>query len=187
MLDQHVVLVGFMGCGKSTVGPLLAKRIGAKFVDVDQYIVRQAGRTIPEIFATEGESGFRQRETEALREILALPPHVIAAGGGLIERAENRQMLRESARCVWLRVPIETLLARVGDDANRPLLQNDPGFVRARKLYASREPLYAEADLHIDASRSPEQSVETIMAALRVRPAGAQRKGGDVNDYRNSS
>lgn len=169
MLDRHVVLIGFMGSGKSTVGPLLARRIGVPFVDLDQYIVRQAGRTIPEIFAEEGESGFRERESNALREILAQPPHVVAAGGGLIERPENRQMLQAQAHRVWLWVPIEQLLERVGNDPNRPMLQNDPGFVRTRKLYAAREPLYAEADLHIDATRSPEDTVETIVAALRVR------------------
>lgn len=174
MLDRHVVLVGFMGCGKSTVGPLLAKRLGAQFIDMDQHIVRQAGRSIPEIFASEGEAGFRDRESDALRAILGLPPLVVAAGGGLIERTENRRLLREAARQIWLRVPIDQLLARVGADPNRPLLQNDPGFSRARKLYACREPLYAEADLHVDAARSPEQTVDTIIAALRAKRAGAQ-------------
>ncbi len=161
-----------MGSGKSTVGPLLARRIGVPFVDLDQYIVRQTGRPIPEIFAAEGESGFRTRESDALREILTQPPLVLAAGGGVIERVENRQMLRDQALCVWLRVPIEVVLERVGNDPNRPLLQNDPGFVRTRRLYAAREPLYAEADIHIDATRSPEETVETIVAALRVRRAG---------------
>src|SRR5690625_4745636 len=166
-----------MGSGKSTIGPLLAKRIGVQFVDVDQYIVRQAGQTIPEIFAAEGESGFRERESDALREILARPPLVVAAGGGLVVRPENRQMLRDQARCVWLRVTIELLLKRLGNDPNRTMLQNDPGFVRARNLYAAREPLYAEADLHIDATRSPEETVETIIAALRVKRVNDTKYG----------
>lgn len=177
MLDRHVVLIGFMGSGKSTVGPLLARRIGVPFVDLDRYIVRQAGRTIPEIFAVEGESGFRERESKALREILAQPPHVVAAGGGVVERVENREMLQAHARCVWLRVPLEVILERVGNDPNRPLLQNDPGFVRTRQLYAAREPLYAEAELHIDATRSPEETVETIVTALRRNRAGHPRNG----------
>lgn len=168
MLDRHLVLIGFMGCGKSTVGPGVADRLDAPFVDVDQAIVELAGKSIPAIFAEEGEEGFRRRETEALRRILDAPPQVVAAGGGLITQPENRRLLSERASTVWLRAPLSVLLQRVAHCGNRPLLQGPDGAERAARLYREREPLYATADLHVDATLGPGE-VADIVAAWVLR------------------
>lgn len=178
MLKRHIVLVGFMGCGKSTVGPLVAGRLGEPFVDLDREIERTAGMSIREIFAQEGEAGFRRRETESLRDVLARRPHVVAAGGGLVTQAENRRLLREKAATVWLRAPIDELLRRIARSSDRPLIQGDDGMERARRLYREREPLYAEADFHVDATLGPRQVAELI-AAWAAQHGGDPSRGNE--------
>ncbi len=159
----HVALIGFMGCGKSTVGPLLAKQLGARFVDTDALIVADAGgRTIPTIFAEEGEAAFREREARQIASICDSPePVVIATGGGAILRTENVACLRGSASVVWLTARPDVVVARTLRDRNRPLLAGaqtrEERHARVLSLIGERGPHYqAAAHLIVDTSdRSP--------------------------------
>jgi shikimate kinase len=148
----HIALVGLSGSGKSTVAPLLASRLGGRLpVDLDRVVERRFGRTVARIFADEGERAFRDAESEALRDALVGPPAVIATGGGIVLDADNRRLLGEGARVVWLRAQPSLLQQRLQDsDENRPLLDGDAGFALAR-LSEERAALYAQvADLTVD-------------------------------------
>src|SRR5581483_3263648 len=121
---QVIALVGLSGTGKSSVGRRLAERLGWPLIDTDVLIERNAGRTIPQIFAQDGEAGFRDLEAAALREALSQPPAVVATGGGIVLREQNRALLRAQARVVWLDASTGTLTARLAaHDEARPLLQ----------------------------------------------------------------
>ena len=148
---RHVVLVGLMGVGKSTVGRRLAKELARPFADADEQVELRAGRSIPTIFRELGEPRFRQFESEVLADLLARPtPLVIAAGGGVVTGAGNRSALEASgAFVVWLRASA-AFLARRTDPTHRPLLAGDAEASLAR-LLAERTPLYeAVADVSVD-------------------------------------
>lgn len=168
---RHLVLIGMMGGGKTTVGVLVADRLGRSFLDLDQVVEDAAGASIPEQFARVGEEGFRRREADALAVSLdGREPIVLATGGGVVLAPSNRAALRAGSQVVWLRARPETLAARVGSGAGRPLLTDatdDPVAV-LRRLDAERAPLYAEvADLVIDVDElTPIQVVDRIVAAL---------------------
>ena len=167
MQKQHIVLVGPMGSGKSTLGAALAARLGVALIDVDACIVAMAGLPIPAIFATEGEAGFREREAQALTDALNHPPAVIATGGGAVLRQANRDAM-QAAGCVgYLHVSAQEQLRRIEGDRNRPLLGNDAPAQRLAELQTLREPLYRQiANLVIDTSvQTPEQ----LAAALELR------------------
>lgn len=141
---QTLALIGLSGSGKSTLARLLARRLGRPWADTDQLIVAQAGRPIPAIFAEEGEPAFRDRESAALAEALGSGPQVLATGGGIVLRPENRVLLRARAFVVWLDAPDAVLLARLrAHDEERPLLAVD-AEARLTALRAARQPLYAE-------------------------------------------
>jgi shikimate kinase len=148
---RRIVLVGLMGTGKTTVGRRLARRLDRRFVDLDAEIESDTGSTIPEIFATSGESAFRTAETEALTRVLADgDPVVVATGGGVVVTSANRELLRSASDVVvvWLDAPVDALVERVDAGASvRPLLAEDPAGVLTR-LSAEREPLYSEVAHH---------------------------------------
>ncbi|MDR5710088.1 MAG: shikimate kinase, partial [Armatimonadota bacterium] len=123
---RSLALIGFMGSGKTSVGRELARRLGWPFVDTDELVERRAGRPIPEIFARDGEATFRALEREAVREVARMHPAVIACGGGVPLDPANVLELRRTCRLVLLQADLHTVLARVGDAADRPLLQGDP-------------------------------------------------------------
>lgn len=151
--DRHVVLIGLMGAGKTTVGRRLAQRLGRPFVDTDDLVEETAGRTIAQIFADDGEPAFRALERAAVADACASPtPLVIAVGGGAVVDAENRRVIDAAGIVVWLRACAAQLAARVGDGAGRPLLAGVDGTAEALERLASlREPSYeAVADVAID-------------------------------------
>jgi shikimate kinase len=144
----HLVLVGMMGAGKTSIGRRVGKRLGRRHVDLDTAIERAAAMRVTEIFAAEGEAGFRDREHALLVDTLAhREPTVISTGGGAVQRADNRDAMRADGLVVWLRATPTTLLARVGDGSGRPLLAGDP-LGQLTRLAAERAPLYAAAAHH---------------------------------------
>ena len=162
----HIVLVGMMGAGKTTVGRLLAERTGRPFLDSDQAIERDTGRTVAEIFATDGEAAFRSLETQVLRDMLDRDePAVIAAAGGTVLDATNRARMRARGTVVWLRVDPALLPERVHGSIHRPLLADDPAAT-LRRLAVERENLYrqtAHQTVDVD-GLDPHQVADRIMA-----------------------
>ena len=163
----NVYLIGMMGAGKSAVGRPLAAALGYRFLDADDALEQVAGRTIPEIFATDGEAGFRELETAVLGQITGWHSLVVATGGGVVTRPENWGHMRQGV-VVWLDAPAPLLLQRLrADSTPRPLLQtSDPG-ARLGELLAQRNPLYAQADLRVQqAGASPAQVAQQVLADL---------------------
>ncbi len=173
---RHVVLVGLMGAGKTTIGRLLATRLGRPLVDSDHEIEAQTGRTVREIWHTDGEPAYRVLETAALRAALDSPePAVIAAAGGVVLREENRAALAAAdALVIWLDADVDVLTARATTGDHRPLLDDDPARTM-RRMEHDRDPLYREvSDLEIDTTgRAPDVIADEIMslvtATRRVR------------------
>ena len=163
----RVVLVGFMGSGKTSVGRLLARRLGYGFEDMDRRIEERAGRTIAEIFRDDGEEAFREREREDALALSRLRDRVVAAGGGAFTRPETRALLREGALTVWLRCDLDRILARVPADGSRPLAGNRDIM---RALLAEREPFYRMADVAVDASSgTPREVADRIVGLIEGR------------------
>lgn len=161
-----------MGSGKTTTGRSLAARLGWQFADLDSEIEKAAGRTVAKIFEDEGEPAFRARETETLRRILteASGDLVLALGGGTLMAEENRQLVRQHCRCVWLKASPTALAERLTHEAEgRPLLAGQDLQIRVATLLASREQTYREAaDVAVDTDGvDPEETVERIIEILR--------------------
>ncbi len=153
----NLVLIGYRGCGKSTVGALLAVRLGWPFVDSDERIAAAAGHAIRTLFAAEGEDAFRDRESAVLAELVQTRGRVLSVGGGAVLRPANRTLLHAAGTCVWLTAPPEELFARLAADPasadQRPPLTGRTPRDEIRHLLAHREPLYAAlADHVIDTS-----------------------------------
>ncbi|MFZ0664770.1 MAG: shikimate kinase [Acidimicrobiales bacterium] len=169
----RVVLVGMMGSGKTTVGKLLAQRLGGQFADSDEEIESSRGMTIAQIFETDGEEGFRRIESEVLLSLLARDgPDVVAAGGGAVLSEANRDAMRDSSTVVWLRTGVATLAARVGSGDTRPLLAGR-ALERLEEINREREEIYAPvADVVVDTDDLPPESVtESVLEALRTHLA----------------
>jgi shikimate kinase len=164
------MLVGPMGAGKTTIGRLLAARRAWSFTDLDAVIVQKSGRTIPQIFAEQGECLFRALESELLAGLCtaASGDGVLSTGGGAVLLAANRRTLRRAGPVVWLHADPEVTAARIEGDANRPLLAGVDPLAKARQLAETRTPLYAAiCDLKIDTGRrSAQEAVDAIDAFL---------------------
>ena len=146
MKKNNIVLIGFMGCGKSTVGKKLAGALGYEFSDTDAMIEEAYGKTISAMFAEEGEEYFRNAETELLRKLSTEAEGlVLATGGGMPMREENAELLREIGAVVFLEAKIETILERLQNDTGRPLADGEDREKRLRPLYEKRLPVYREA------------------------------------------
>jgi shikimate kinase len=160
-----VYLVGMPGSGKSTVGRELAGRLGVPFIDLDAEIERQEGRSVAEIFATDGEHAFRALEAAELVRVGARDPSVVACGGGVVLEPANRISLRNTGTCVFIHVPIGELRERVHPASDRPLIQHEGDLER---LLQAREPLYREFAAHVvDGRGSPGEVAAAIVEELR--------------------
>jgi shikimate kinase len=144
----NLYLIGMMGCGKTTIGQLLAQKLRYRFCDTDALIVQSTGYEISQIFAESGEPTFRQIETQVLSEISAYTRLVVATGGGIILERMNWSYLHQGL-VLWLDVPLETLIQRLQWDTTRPLLQDPDPQQKLEHLLKQRQPLYAQADLQI--------------------------------------
>ena len=164
---MNIVMVGFMGTGKTSVSRALARKTGWHCLDVDEWVVKKAGRTIPAIFEAEGEEGFRNRETEALREIRDGERQIVAGGGGIVLRPENIAIMKARGTVVCLTASPETVFARVGRDSNRPNLNGRRSAAGIAELMEKREMAYREAaDLLISTDH---KTVDAIAEELRER------------------
>lgn len=163
-MEKNIVLIGMMGCGKSTVGALLARTLGRELADTDAFIERRQGRSIPEIFAREGEESFRALEQAAAEELARRRGLVIACGGGLPLREGAMAPLKGSGFVVWLRRdPAETYDGL--DPAGRPLAQQ--GREAFLERFARREPVYRRwADLIVEEFSSPEATLHAVLEGL---------------------
>lgn len=151
---KNLVIIGFMGCGKSTVGRELHRRLNYLFIDTDHEIEARSGKSIKEIFGGEGgEPEFRDMETNLLRELAETATdgtrRIISTGGGICGREENRELLRHLGYVVWLHAPMNVIIERTSKSQGRPLLYTEDPAERIRTLMAQREPLYRES-AHLD-------------------------------------
>ncbi len=146
-LPKNIVLIGFMGSGKSTVGRELHHRLGYPLVDMDHVIELRAGKPITAIFAEDGEETFRDMETSLLEELFepTAPRRIISTGGGIIVRERNRDLLRQLGYVVWLQAPVHVILDRTSKNRERPLLNDPDPADQITTLMTLREPLYQQA------------------------------------------
>lgn len=169
--SPNIVLIGLMGSGKSSVGRIVARLLGFQFVDTDHMIVDRAGCSIPEIFAREGEAGFRKRESAVLRELLGTRHSVIATGGGIITQPVNHPLLRHLGFITWLEAGTDLLVRRTASNNDRPLLRGEePPRVKLERLIQERGPIYkALADLRIQTDElSQEESAYGVAESARI-------------------
>lgn len=176
-LPSRIVLVGIMGAGKTTVGRLLAARLGYKFRDLDEDIEARVGLSVKDIFQRYGEPRFREDELRAAEDAMARQNLVVATGGGAFAQPKTRTVLRESATTVWLKCSVEAVMARVALDGSRPLAESRETIA---KLIADRERAYALADMMVDTTDAPPQAVaQQVADALHAATlARARRLGG---------
>ncbi len=148
-LNSHIILIGMMGSGKTTVGRELSHLTQLPFMDTDQALEKQLGKTVAQIFETEGEAAWRTYEATLCQSMREIPPHIIATGGGIVLTPENGRILREIGTVFWLQASLDTHLQRLALDTDRPLL---PSQNKAEKLIAlskARQPLYQACAHHI--------------------------------------
>jgi shikimate kinase len=154
---MRIYLTGFMGAGKTMVGRVVAQKLGWEFIDLDYQIEHTSGESIESIFETGGESEFRERESEILRSINK-DPVVISTGGGCF--IYNRDWMLNNGKVVYLKVPFDALVTRIGAETSRPLWRN------AKQLYDDREHIYESAHLQVDGTREVEEVAEEITAEI---------------------
>ena len=170
-LRKTVVMVGMMGAGKSAIGTALAKRLDVPFLDSDEEIERAASRSIAEIFERDGEAFFRDRETQVIARLLDGDPVILATGGGAFLCEGNRRLIGERGLSVWLRADLDLLWQRVRHKTTRPLLHTQRPQQTLASLYEARTPIYALADVTVDAapSRSIDEMTDRVLKVLRAR------------------
>lgn len=169
---RNIILVGYMACGKSSIGRMLSKKLGWKLIDTDTYIEQKAGKLIKEIFAEEGEAFFRQLETDCIKELIQqyagndTEQVVFATGGGLPMREENRKLLKQLGQVFLLQASQETIYERVKGDTTRPLLQCENPMERIGQMLAQRKEAYedaADVTVKVD-DKTKEEIMEEILS-----------------------
>ena len=174
---MNLLLIGYRGTGKSAVARLVAERLGWQWLDADVELERRAGKSIAAIFANDGEPAFRDLESKILAELVRLDRHVLALGGGVVLRPENRALIKQAANVTWLTASPETIQARVAEDpttgARRPNLTTWGGIEEIRQLLAQREPMYLEcAGAVVDTDgRSLDDVAQAVLSVVKVGPS----------------
>lgn len=163
-LRRPVVLVGMMGVGKTAVGRKLADRLGFDFKDSDRIVEEKAGRSVTEIFDTDGEEKFRQAERNSILEVLSSGPCVLATGGGAVMNAETRKAIKSKGLSVWLKLDLANIVRRLENADDRPLLKKGDPKKILQDLMSAREQLYAEADIHLESQEG--KASETVGALI---------------------
>jgi shikimate kinase len=165
----NIVLIGFMGSGKTSIGRIVAQRLGFQFVDTDAVIVERAGMQVAEIFERHGEAWFREQETATLRSLSILNRAVISTGGGVVTREENHALLRELGFVVWLTASEDVIFERVSRNTKRPLLQTPNPRTTVQELLEKRRGLYeAVAQFTLDTTTlAHETTASTLIAEAR--------------------
>ncbi|OYD07780.1 shikimate kinase [Paludifilum halophilum] len=166
-IGKHILLIGLMGTGKTTVGRILAEELKRPLTDTDEAVERMAKQSIPTLFREEGEAGFRNRETRVLRDVLQYSPRIVTTGGGIVLREENRRLMAQAGWVAALEASAEELYQRLQGDQSRPLLQGD---LRRRivHLKRERESLYDFADVKLDTTgESPQETASRIILQWR--------------------
>ncbi|MBI2095474.1 MAG: shikimate kinase [Candidatus Omnitrophica bacterium] len=168
MILKNIVLIGFMGTGKTSVGKILASRLGRRVIDIDRFIETSEKKKIREIFEKEGEARFRVLEKEAVGVVARQTGVVITTGGGVVLDPENVRALRRNGVLVELTATPETVFRRVKDSARRPLLGGGDLMARIRELYEPRRALYGQSDYHFSTDgRSPSEAADEIFEKLK--------------------
>lgn len=166
-MEPSIILTGPMGSGKTSVGKILAARLRYDFKDLDALIVEQAGKSINQLFADEGESSFRDRESAALSELVGQQGMVLSAGGGVVIRESNRLLLHAAGLVVNLTATVESLVKRLARADDRPLLRGErPLEERIKQIMTEREPFYADADIRIDTTGKTLEDVAAVILAF---------------------
>jgi shikimate kinase len=147
---KNIILTGFMGSGKTEVGKRLAQRLGYVFLDTDKLIEEKTGKSISEIFREEGESSFRELETEVIKNLSGITGYIISTGGGIVIREENILSLKNIGLVIWLQASPETIINRISSETHRPLLNVDNPLEQIKKLLSIREQFYSRADVSMD-------------------------------------
>ena len=162
-----ISLIGMMGCGKSTIAKLLAKRLSMQLIDTDEFIVLKENSSINEIFQSKGEDYFRKIESNVLRDVLSKENSVISTGGGIVKNDENILLLKENSKVFYLKASEDILYQRVKNNTERPLLNTDDMYNKIKVLLFEREAKYEMAHYIIDASKEPNKIVEEIIEKLK--------------------
>jgi shikimate kinase len=172
--DRHIVLVGLMGAGKTSVGKRLAQRLRLPFIDSDHAIEESANMSVAEYFALRGEADFRAGERRVIARLLSEPQQVIATGGGAFMAVETRDRIKAAGLSIWLKAELQVLMRRVLRRSDRPLLANSDPEATMRDLMAKRHPVYAEADITIQSGEQAHDTmVQNVLDALDHHLAGS--------------
>ena len=167
---RSIVLVGLMGCGKTSIGKRLAAKLTLPFIDADEEIEKVAARSISEIFADQGEEFFRDRERKVIARLLKGGPQVLATGGGAYMHPDTRVGIKADGISIWLHAELPVLLRRVSKRDTRPLLKSANPEATMRKLMETRYPVYAEADIRVESRDDPhDQIVSEILDRLATK------------------
>ena len=169
-MKKHIVLVGMMGSGKTSFGRKLAAHLKCPFIDADHELEKTEATTIPQLFERAGEAAFRAKEKAVIARLLAGPTAVIATGGGAVTDPETRALIAAKAHAIWLQADVGSLVARIGADSNRPLLQKGPPAKILGDLLEKRASFYTEAPLHVKTDTAPfSETLETIIREITAK------------------
>ena len=163
MTSKNIVLIGFMGTGKTSVGRLVAKKLGRDFIDVDERIEKEQNRKISEIFEKDGEAAFRRLEKAAISQVASSSNAVITTGGGAVLDADNVSALKQSGLLVCLSASPETIFERVKRSSHRPLLKGNDRMAEIKKLLAVRKPFYEKADMKLETDGLSSEKVAQLL------------------------